>query len=565
MPFLAAERLHVLSQHLSQDLATEHVTNRSCCIQACSEVQSTTSTIGKLVLVERGGCDFAQKLDAIALTGAAGVIIGNTAEEFMVLQRSTPSDSSIPVASVPQSTFKLLLALHASGRDVMAAYKGSYNIAEYPSSESMDFSSSQGPTLDGRVKPDLVAPGTLHAAQSHSECGVSLKSGASSGFHHHCSAYSSIKNSHARGDRALSHAGTSMAAPVVAGAAAVVRQYFSDGFYPTGVSGEGPSHEASGPLVKAVLIGGAVSMLGYAGGTALPMATPSPLQGWGRVNLAGSLPLPGGDTVMNMQVVDQAQFKADGASHVYCIDAQGGPLSVTLVWHDPPAAPAAEQQLVNDLDLDIQLAALGGLKLYSQGAPQPDRVNNVERIKLEAAPSGHVAITVHAHTLSSAQTYSLVILGTFSGVLNHEENPQLANGQQAEGGACVVQAAEIMQGPGPLTADKDPGFLFQSVSGVAPVNGFECKLQSSDASEDGLHDWSECSSPKEYSGLSDGMYTFSVRIHGQEVAESYDFEVDITPPVTRFLQVRSFLCVYLTAGANDMPIKFLEPDHRAVN
>lgn len=122
-----------------------------------------------------------------------------------------------------------------------------------------------------------------------------------------------------------------------------------------------------------------------------------------------------------------------------------------------------------------------------------------------------------------------------------------------------------MQGPGPLTADKDPGFLFQSVSGVAPVNGFECKLQSSDASEDGLHDWSECSSPKEYSGLSDGMYTFSVRIHGQEVAESYDFEVDITPPVTRFLQVRSFLCVYLTAGANDMPIKFLEPDHRAVN
>lgn len=519
-------------------------------------MQSTTPAAGKLVLVERGGCDFGQKLDAIALTGASGVIIGNTAEEFMVVQRATPSDSAIPVASVPQSTFRLLLALLASGREVMAAYKGKHNIAEYPSSESMDHSSSQGPTLDGRVKPDLVAPGSLLAAQSQSECGVSLKSGTCSAVHQPpttpilvCSVQHGISRTDTRADTGMWGAGTSMAAPVVAGAAAVVRQYFSDGFYPTGIAGEGPSHEASGPLVKAVLIGGAVSMLGYSGEAALPMTTPSPVQGWGRVNLARSLPLQGGDTVTNMQVVDQAEFTADGTSHVYCIDAEGALLSVTLVWHDPPAAPAAEQQLVNDLDLDIQLAALGGLKLYSQGAAQPDRVNNVERIVLEAAPSGHVAITVSAHRLSTPQKYSLVVLGTFSGILNHEENPELAGGQQPEGGACVVQAAEIKQGPDPLTADKDPGFIFQSVSGVAPVSGFECKLHSSDASGDGLHDWSECSSPKEYYGLSDGLYTFSVRINGQEVAESYDFEVDITPPVTRFVQVCNSQCACLHRGS----------------
>lgn len=148
-------------------------------MQACSEVQSATPATGKIVLVERGGCDFDSKVDAIALAGAAGVIVGNTANEFMVVHRTTPSSSSIPVASVPQSSFKLLLSLLASGREVMAQYKGKYNMAEFPSYESMDFSSSQGPTLDGRVKPDLVATGTVQAAQSDTGCGVSVKSGIS--------------------------------------------------------------------------------------------------------------------------------------------------------------------------------------------------------------------------------------------------------------------------------------------------------------------------------------------------------------------------------------------------
>lgn len=335
-----------------------------------------------------------------------------------------------------------------------------------------------------------------------------------------------------------------MAAPVVAAAAAVVRQYFSDGFYPTGVAEKGPSHEASGPLVKAVLIGGATTMKGFSGAAALPMAAPSPVQGWGHVNLASSLPLNGGDTVKNMQVVDLAAFSGQGKSHVYCIDAQGGTLSVTLVWHDPAGSPAAEQQLVNDLDLDVKLAALGGLKLHSQGAATPDRVNNVERIVLQSAPAGHVAITVKAHSLSTTtQQYSLVVLGSFSGVLNHEQNPALEGGRQTQEGECVIQAAELTIKPRPLTAEKDTAFAFQGASGVAPVAGFECKLHSLDASEDVLHDWTTCSSPKQYSGLSDGLFTFSVRINGEEVAESYDFEVDISPPETSILQVLNFQCI----------------------
>jgi minor extracellular serine protease Vpr len=148
-------------------------------MQACSQVQSTTPTSGKVVILERGECDFDTKLDAIALAGAAGVIVGNTADEYMVVRRKSPSSSLMPVASVPQSTFKMLLSLLSSGHQVLVQHKSQYDVTRLPSFESMDPSSSKGPTLDGRVKPDLVAAGTLQAAQSATQCGVTWKSGAS--------------------------------------------------------------------------------------------------------------------------------------------------------------------------------------------------------------------------------------------------------------------------------------------------------------------------------------------------------------------------------------------------
>lgn len=47
-----------------------------------------------------------------------------------------------------------------------------------------------------------------------------------------------------------------MATPVVAGSAALVRQYFLDGYYPDGTPNPARRMEPSGPLVKAVLLGG---------------------------------------------------------------------------------------------------------------------------------------------------------------------------------------------------------------------------------------------------------------------------------------------------------------------
>ena len=51
--------------------------------------------------------------------------------------------------------------------------------------------------------------------------------------------------------------GTSMSTPLVAGGAVLARQYFRQGFYPSGAADPSMAFSPSGALLKAVIIGGA--------------------------------------------------------------------------------------------------------------------------------------------------------------------------------------------------------------------------------------------------------------------------------------------------------------------
>jgi len=140
-------------------------------------------------------------------------------------------------------------------------------------------------------------------------------------------------------------------------------------------------------------------------------------------------------------VVDLAELSVPGQAHQYCVSAGGGPLIVTLVWHDAPGSLFTDAAAVNDLDLSLRMSAFGGTPVYSQNLAAADRVNNVERVRFAAAPVGNVAITVAAHFLDPTaprQRYSLVVQGDFSGVLQSDQNPASAtSGVRALASSCV--------------------------------------------------------------------------------------------------------------------------------
>ena len=254
--------------------------------------------------------------------------------------------------------------------------------------------SSIGPTADGRHGISVVAPG-------------SLVTSAASNVPGDCPTYATQ--------------GTSMAAPMAAGSAALVRQYWREGWYPYGEKGRGDETVLTGAAVKAVLINSAVAMRGTYQGAPLPDTYDGNIYtGYGRIQL--DRVLFGSDDVSGRAVGDRILL-VDGANgpltaggvHEYPITtagtdpALGNQLKVTLVWTDPPGQPQAQQPLVNDLDLEV--VTPDGAVLRGNGVV--DRVNTQEQVALEVPTSVSTCTVrvVGASVKEGPQAYALVVTG----------------------------------------------------------------------------------------------------------------------------------------------------------
>jgi len=190
--------------------------------------------------------------------------------------------------------------------------------------------SSRGPCVDGRIKPDIVAPGTNIISTRSSLGGSGWGQGGLSDAAHQFYTY---------------NGGTSMATPLTAGAAALVREFY------TKVKKITPS----AALLKATLLNGAFDIAPGQYGTGAAQEVPnSPrpnnVEGWGRVNLENTL-FPASPTVGEYK--DERAGLSNGESRIYSFTVGDGsvPLKATLVWSDYPGSPVALSQLVNDLDL----------------------------------------------------------------------------------------------------------------------------------------------------------------------------------------------------------------------
>ncbi|CAM9356120.1 unnamed protein product, partial [Ectocarpus sp. 8 AP-2014] len=300
--------------------------------------------------------------------------------------------------------------------------------------------SARGPVGRFTAKPDVVAPGLMvHSAKA------------------------SLSDSDEETCALDSLGGTSMSAPAVAGAAALVRQFFEQGFLASYLGGAGlcggtdeneevaaaaggvyaeaglcEAFAPSGYLVKAVLVNSAMwlgdmQMVSYENKTQC-MSVLDFAQGFGAVQLAASVPTEGAPLGA---FYHEHELASDELYYylIYVSDASKN-VSVTVAWFDPPS-PVSSYNLLHDLDMFVMsvdarryyrsnhhdtIATMCGADescaekyefTYENGLA--DYMNPVERVTVPSSDleEGYHVVGVRARTLteSDVQAYGLAAAG----------------------------------------------------------------------------------------------------------------------------------------------------------
>jgi hypothetical protein len=254
----------------------------------------------------------------------------------------------------------------ANGQDANVNNDGSLN------SVSINSSSSEGPTDDLRIKPDITGNGT--------------------------SVYSTYDNSDAAYN---SISGTSMASPNVAGSLLLLQQH---------------ANNVGGSFMRsATLKGVALHTADDAG-----ISGPDAIYGWGLMNTkaaAEAITQNGNESLISELTL------SPGQTYTVNVDASGSaPLIASISWTDPAGTAntgttnLTTPVLVNDLDIRVSQGGstfspyrLTGVNSNSTG---DNNVDPYERVDINGATGSYTITVTHKGSLSGgSQNYSLVVTG----------------------------------------------------------------------------------------------------------------------------------------------------------
>ncbi len=299
---------------------------------------------------------------------------------------------------LPPSTAKNVISVGATNSD----------------DDTMTEFSSWGPTDDGRVKPEVVAPGCKKATYN----GVS---GIISTYY--------LDNGY------LGMCGTSMATPAVSGIVALLIQE-----YRKVNSGVDPLPST----LKAALVQTADDLND---GTSYYNYGPDYASGYGRVDAKAAV-----DLIIDGGLIEASLSNGESDSYSVTVASGTSELKISLAWDDEPAAENASKALINDLNLT--LTSPSGTKVLplvlNPSSPSAtattgvDSINNVEQVRVSSPEAGNWKITVSGATVPyGPQTYSLAGAG-----FSTNTPPNTPAGPTPTDGASKLGAALTMKWSG---------------------------------------------------------------------------------------------------------------------
>ena len=441
---------------------------------------------GAVVLVHRSlACYFIDKAHHLQRAGAVLMLVAQFEGHPLVVMAPNGGGGEATNVSIPAVMVTHDLAMYLSTHPAASVAYPLRDLDATQGEDVLSSFSSRGPTYDGRLKPDVVAPGEyVISARSAGPPNVS----ASAPF--------SCPTEQAQA--LVSLEGTSMATPAVAAAAALVREWCMRGEYERVGEDAGQRFEPTSALVKALLVHGGQSVggkvtsrgKGSRGWSAVEdvVAAPSAYQGYGRVHLPSSLRFSSDPSWLSKSLTladagldasrrpypsgyQPARIAYEGELHHRCFRVVTPPAGLvqavdfraTLVWTDPPPSVLTSHFLVNDLDLVVvrregvaEEAGVGEVWIGNAGynawrveggeeqTTQWDAINNVEQVTVatDAWVEGDtVAVHVRGtrlHPGYGAQAYALAVTGPVVEVdMGECASPLICPHNCTGRGACV--------------------------------------------------------------------------------------------------------------------------------
>jgi len=304
--------------------------------------------------------------------------------------------------------------------------------------------SGRGPTTDGRIKPDLVAPGThvtggVPQVASPGQFGQASTCYTGGGV---CGGFGSVFFPSGQQFYTAS-SGTSHSTPAAAGAAALLRQRFINASLPP----------PSPAMTKAVLMNTAR----YLNGAGANDNLWSNVQGMGEVQLTSAFNLFSTQTVLRDQFQTDI-FTATGQTRIFAgtIPDSSKPLRVTLAWTDAPGSTAGNA-FVNNLNLEVTAGGqtyLGNVfsGAFSATGGTADARNNVESVFIPAGVTGTFVVKITAANIAGDG------VPNFGGALDQDFALVVSNAAVTPQPVLSAGAATVaIESCGPGNGAVDPG------------------------------------------------------------------------------------------------------------